>query len=190
MLKQYRSLTEYEDNGTSHTRFILSDGRSYTKDLSFTTKYVKNDSLRFEWLQQPDEKMKSLGGEFAAPKKYSVWMNTSGIFSNFRGKETQYPKLATALSGATGLSSGLAWRTPRYRSHEISCKPNLGAKPSEVISYDSSTIIIKQTYTTGTTSKLYIDKSSYLLKKYEDSMELPNGTKIHQVAVFNITRAK
>lgn len=190
MLESYRSLNAYEDNGISRTKFIKSDGQSYVNELNFTTEYVEDTLLQFKWVEQPNDLMKRLGGKFAKPKTYVVWKNKSGIFSKYRNEEEKYFELSTALSGATGISSSLAWMTPRFLSPEITCKPNLGAMTSELIDINNDTIIIKQTHKSGTISKLYIDKNTYLIKKYEKNRELSNGTKTQQVAVFNVTKAK
>ncbi len=190
MIESYKSLSVYEDIGISRTKFIETDGQSYVSELNFKTEYVENHMLQFKWVKQPNDLMKKLGGKFAEPKTYVVWKNKSGIFSKYKSKEEKYAELSTALSGATGISSSLAWMAPRFLSPEITCKPNLGAMASELIEINSDTIIIKQTHKSGTISKLYIDKDSYLLKKYEKNRELSNGTKTHQVAVYDVTKAK
>ncbi len=192
MLNKYESLRTYEDEGVSSTKFIKSDGgNNYTDELIFTTKYVENELLQFEWARQPSEIEKKIGGALAQPKVYKVWHDKAGAFSKYRtDKKEKYANLAKALSGATGISTGLAWMTPRYLSPNISCKPNLGAKSSEVLKSDANTVIIKLTHNTGSISKLFIDKKSYLLKKYENIQDLGNGTVTHQNAVFNIINAK
>jgi len=190
MLEKYNSLSVYEDNGTSRTKFIRPDGSSFIDDLKFTTSFIENESLYFKWVEQPNELLKRIGGKLAEPKTYIVWKNKSGIFSEFNNEEEQYTKLSTALSSATGISSSLAWMTPRYLSPEIPCKPSLGAEASEIVSSDGDTIIIKQIHSRGGISKLYIDKATYLISKYEMFRELYNGSKTEQVAVFNIVEAK
>ena len=184
MLNNYQSLSEYEDNGVTRTRYLNSDGSSHIDEQNFTTKYIENDSLHFQWTEKRSYEDK--------PGTYSVWKDKSGIFTKYPYNKNNkiYTSLAKALSSATGISSGLAWMTPRYLSPEISCKPNLGAQTSEVFKSDTNTITIKQIHGTGGVSKLYIDKKTYLLKKYEINHNLSNGTDTQQVTVFNVINAK
>ena len=126
------------------------------------------------------------------PRTYSVWKDKTGIFTKypFHKKNERHTSLSSALSSATGISSGLAWMTPRYLTPDISCKANLGAKSSEVLKSDENTIIVKLLHNTGSISKLFIDKKTYLLKKYESTTDLGNGTVAHQDAIFNVINAE
>jgi hypothetical protein len=184
MLAKYQQLTEYEDSGVTRTYFSNPDGHSFTDVEKFTTKFIENDLLHFQWTEK-----RPFDSE---PRIYSVWKDKSGIFSKYPydDKQEKHSSLDMALSGATGISSGIAWMTPRYLSPEISCKPSLGAQSSEVIRTDPKTIVIKQIHSTGSTSKLYIDKESYLLQKYESYQDLGNGTNAKQTTIFNVINAK
>ena len=191
MLNKYQSLVTYEDSGISITKVTSPDGSNFNDEFSFTTKYTDNNSLYFQWVKHPNEFERKLSDNISKPKTYSVWKDKTGIFSKYPFSEkTEYPNLANALSGATGISSGLAWMTPRFLSPDIPCPPNLGAKTSELLESNSNTIIIKQTHSTGGESKLYIDKPTYLLKKYEMKNKLITGHITQQVVVFNVKNAK
>jgi len=197
MIEKYRSLSTYEDNGSSITKFTSPDGSNFKKELNFTTKYIENNSLHFQWIKQPNElgkklaKMPEYTGNLGKPKTYTVWKDKNGAYSSypFREKEV-YSNLEDALSGATGISSGLASMVPRFLSPEISCPPKLGAIKSELLKSNPDIILIKQTHSTGGTSTLHIDKSTYLLKEFETNDNLPNGTHTQQIVKYNITNAK
>ena len=184
MLDKYQSLSAYEDHGVTHIQYLKSDGSGFTDDKSFTTKYIENESLHFQWKEKRiyDDK----------PRTYAVWKDKTGIFTKypFQDKNEKHINLASALSSATGISSGLAWITPRYLSPDISCKPNLGAKSSEVLKSDANTIAVKLLHNTGSTSTFFIDKRTHLLKRYENTKDLGNGTVTQQDAVFNVINAK
>ena len=184
MLDKYQSLSVYEDYGVTHIKYLKSDGSSFTDNKKFTTKYIENESLHFQWEEKRiyDDK----------PRTYAVWKDKTGIFTKYPYDKTneRYTNLASALSSATGISSSLAWMTPRYLSPDISCKPNLGSKSSEVLKSDENTVIVKLLHNTGSTSKYIIDKNTYLLKKYENYKDLGNGTVTQQDAVFNVINAK
>jgi hypothetical protein len=187
MLDKYASLTMYEDRGLSITNFSNYDGRNYSKEFNFETRFNEDNSFDFRWTEKPNELEKKVGGSVGKPKDYAVWKNKSGVYSQYwRRGEKQYEDLAKALSSATGISSGLAWMIPRWLSPDIPCPPNLGAKSSELFESTSDTIVIKQAHTSGGKSKLYIDKATYLLKRYEMEHILETGTKINQVVVFTV----
>jgi len=194
MLDAYKSLSNYEDQGRSITTYIKPNKKSHSQELKFHTKYVKNTSLYFEWLLMPTELQKQtslLSGfeDLNKPKKNTVWKDNSGIFSKFHFEETEkYTSISSALSGATGISSGIAWMTPRFLSPEISCKPSLGANKLQILESTTNTIVIKLTHNNGSVEKMHIDKNSNLLIKFEETNELPNGTVTHQVANFNILK--
>ena len=187
MLDKYASLTMYEDRGRSITNFSNFDGRNHSKELSFETRFNEGSSLDFRWSEKPNELEKKAGGTLGKPKEYAIWKDKSGIYSQYwRRGEKHYEDLAKALSSATGISSGLAWMIPRWLSPDIPCPPNLGAKSSELFESTSDTIVIKQTHTSGGNSKLFIDKATYLLKRYEMEHNLETGAKIDQAVVFTI----
>ena len=192
MLDKYQSLNIYEDYGVTHIRYIKSDGSGFTNEDKFTTKYIENESLHFQWARQPNEIEKKIGGDLAQQKVYKVWKDATEVFTKypFQAKSEKHANLANALSSATGISSGLAWMVPRYLTPDISCKPNLGAKTSEVLKSDENTIIIKLLHKTGSTSKLFIDKRTHLLKKYENTNDLGNGTVTQQATVYNVINTK
>ena len=52
MLDKYQSLSIYEDHGITHIQYIKSDGSGFTDDKKFTTKYIENESLHFQWKEK------------------------------------------------------------------------------------------------------------------------------------------
>ena len=192
MLDKYQALIIYEDYGVTHIQYIKPDESGFTDESKFTTKYIENESLHFQWARQPNEIEKKIGGDLAQQKVYKVWKDEIGVFTKypFQEKSETHTNLANALSSATGISSGLAWMVPRYLTPDISCKPNLGAISSEVLKSDANTIIVKLSHKAGNTSKLFIDKRTHLLKKYENTKDLGNGTVTQQATVYNVINTK
>jgi len=196
MLEKYKSFNSYEDSGTSLTKYIKTNGKTRNTELTFTTKYNKNNSLHFQWLKLPSELEKKIhtlekNPNPLKPKTNTIWKNKTGIYSKYSfSRKNKEPNLSSALSGATGVSGGLAWLVPRFLSSEISCPVNLSANKSKLITINPNTIIIKQNYSSGTIRKLHIDRKSYLLNKIEENRKLSSGTTTYQVIKYNIINAK
>jgi hypothetical protein len=191
MLDAYKALSNYEDRGSSITKYIKSDNDTHSDEINFHTKYIENKSLYFEWQTIPSEREKSFKSipslaEFSKPQKYTVWKDKTGIFSKYPYEEKEHNSLSSALSGATGISSGIAWMAPRYLSPDISCAPGFGALNLKTLKSTPSSVVIQLTYKSGTIAKMHIDTSTYLLRKYEDTSELSSGTKTYQVTHFNV----
>ena len=199
MIEKYQSLSAYEDEGVSVTKFIRVDGSSFSNELRFKTKYNQNEVLIFEWLKMPNElftKIMPPPGGFKSfdphkPVKYSVWQNPQGIFTKYRSRKKRTEKsLSNALSGATGISSGLAWMVPRYLTPDIPCPPNLGANELKLLNSNNNIISIELNHNGNSIEVMHIDKETYLLKRYEKKRKLPNGTSAQQVAEFNVISYK
>jgi hypothetical protein len=196
MLTKYRLLNKYEDKGASITKFTKQNGRNFSEELTFSTKYTQNKSLHFQWVELPNElerKLNSLSKDKDStfkPKTNTVWKDETGVYSKFSFEEKEsYSNLAIALSSATGISAGLAWKVPRFLSPDISCPTNLGADESEIIHSNNNHVTIKLTHFGGDDEILHIEKKTYLLTKYETESTLSNGTKTQQVIKYNVVTA-
>lgn len=196
MIGKYKSLSSYEDNGGSITNINSSNGAGFSAELRFKTIYLRGESLYFEWLEMPSELEKQLfldseGLYPIEPKKNTIYKDKNGVQVNyyFKQKET-LNSLSKALSGATGVSSGLAWMVPRYLSPEIPCPPKFGANKVRILNENNKIVSIELTFDGVALEIFHIDKDTYLLKKYEKKRKIDSGTSSYQVVDYNVINYK
>ncbi|MES9946825.1 MAG: hypothetical protein ABW080_17870 [Candidatus Thiodiazotropha sp.] len=199
MLDKYESLSSYEDSGSSITKFTHIEGNSFSEELRFKTVYEENETLYFEWLEMPSEFEKQLrmppgykDQDLSKPKRNTILKNKNGIKVKyfFKEKEETINSLRKALSGATGVSSGLAWMVPRYLSPELPCRPDFNAKNIIILSETSDIVSIELTFDSGDFEIFHIDKNTYLLNKYEENSKLNDGTSVYQVVEYSVVSYK
>ena len=192
MLLKYRSLTVYEDNGKLVNEYTKKNNKKRLSVVKFNTVYIENESLLFNWEKVLSDIYKKLKPPLKAAK-YTIKKDKSVVKVKFRSNKFELvSNLNAALSRATGISSGLSWMVPRYLSPELGVSPRFGASELTLMEINDKFIKIELNYNYGRTRvvTMYIDRKSYLLKKYEKRSQLKNGTKTYRVITYNVIKYK
>lgn len=102
--RAYARCDSYRDSGIVVTTFV-SEERQWTAEKPFSTAFVRPDRFRFEF------KDLSLGDP---PPAYIIWA-AGGVVRMWRGIQPEVQEtdsLGDAISQATGVSNGVAYRVP------------------------------------------------------------------------------
>lgn len=169
----YTSMDTYKSQGTI-TSNIDTDGRKISTETSFSIMLKKPNLYLISWTQESSSGM---------PQSGAVWSDGAQSYL-YIGAMNAYSKVGSdelALGGATGISGGAAFTIPslflsvfkeqldpfsRLRDPQIEKTEKVGQENCYVIS-GSSSVSKKET--------LWVSKTSYLIKKYDRSLEPPEG---------------
>ncbi len=110
----YKKLDAYQDEGTSITKFEKSS-LDQTNELHFTTAYSKAGKFRFEFWEP---------SRFGGESRMVVWKDGNVVKSWWTVNPVveSHESLGSAISGATGVSSGTAYLVPSVLMKEAAWK--------------------------------------------------------------------
>jgi len=169
----YTSMDTYKSQGTI-TSNIDTDGRKINTETSFSIMLKKPNLYLISWTQERTSGM---------PQSGAVWSDGVQPYFYMAGMNA-YSKMGSdelALASATGISGGAAFTIPslflsvfkeqpdpfsRLKDPQIEMTEKVGEEDCYVIS-GSSSISKKEAF--------WVSKTSYLIKKYDRSLEPPEG---------------
>jgi len=169
----YTSMDTYKSQGTIASN-IDTDGRKINTETSFSIILKKPNLYLISWSQERAS---------GVPQSGAVWSDGTQPYLYMAGMNA-YSKMGSdelALASATGISGGAAFTIPslflsvfaeqpdpfsRLKDPQIEKTEKVGDENCYVIS-GSSSISKKETF--------WVSKTSYLIKKYDRSLEPPEG---------------
>ena len=169
----YTSMDTYKSQGTI-TSNIDTDGMKINTETSFSIILKKPNLYLISWTQERTSGMPQSGAVWSDGAQSYLYMGAMNAYSKTGSDEL-------ALGGATGISGGAAFTIPslflsvfkeqldpfsRLKDPQIEKTQKVGQENCYVIS-GSSSISKKET--------LWVSKTSYLIKKYDRSLEPPEG---------------
>ncbi len=170
----YAECRSYRDEGVVTTTFY--NGRKRTERLPFSTRFVRPDGFLFEF--------RSRRGEDDWDQ-YAIW-NESGqtrSWWSIRPGVEIAKTLRLALAGATGVSSGAAFRVPHL------LMPTLGGRPAPgpaclIASPEAAKlncVIVEIPRHCGGVKQYWIEETSFLVRKVVEprhALEPPSGASL------------
>lgn len=162
----YGNLDSYQDRGIV-TTYILGETIRQLPERPFTTAFVRPGKFRFEYQDQFGVLIKRLR------TAYIVWKDGENLAHYFRlePEERSLESLDLGIAGATGVSGRSAHAIPSL------LLPNLisGRKPTDIPSparetdqiFDGYDCFIISGGTTTSSSKLWVSKDDFLIRKIE-----------------------
>lgn len=178
----YATLSSYGDEGVVEVESFSGDDSPYKYGNEFRTRYSAPDSLLLAWVEK-----KPAIGIF----EYAVWGEGQELQSwyHFRGlrKEESWVK---ALSGAHGISNGVAWLIPPNLLGSCPVDPLERAVKVEFASTSSSNvnneITVKVQFSNGSEDLISIDTRRKVITKVEYWMEHPaRDHRAHTVITYS-----
>jgi len=168
----YASCRSYSDSGVVTDRYAGLLGHTTRKP--FRTAFVRPDRFRFQFTET-----KGLAGGDVV---YIVWRNGADVRTwwDVRPGIAKAPSLGEALGGATGVSGSSAHAIPNLLlPQEVGGRCLTGVTQARLL--DDAAVGSSACYRIGGTYgdepiTLWIEKSSYLVRRIDRTMEIPQGS--------------
>ncbi|MBI5864772.1 MAG: hypothetical protein HZB38_09735 [Planctomycetes bacterium] len=173
MRRVYAECKSYQDEGTTQT-VISGDGREFTNNMTFKTRFVRPDRFRFEFRARshPDSGPWNLYVVWARGDKIQSWWTV-------RPEVEKHRSLERALAGPTGISSGSAVNIPGLLMTDMNWGSGLrqvrAAGPVRDGTINGSScwqIDVEQPAAAGNKTTLWIDPKSLLILRIVENATL------------------
>ena len=174
MAEVYLTCSAYRDKGTVLTTSFYA-GDTDTEEVRFMTAFVRPDRFRFEFVEDSD--------------RYIVHSDSSGTRTwwDLTGLDEE-ESLDLALAGATGVSMGAAHTIPSLLlnekdSHRLTDLTELTLLPDEKLGGVLCHRIEGKNWR-GDTESLWIDKTTYLLRRIDEASTFP-GFRTEDTTIYS-----
>lgn len=184
----YEECASYRDAGSVVTTFHMGDGTS-TRELSFSTAFVRPDRFRFEY---------TLDGSSTGVPTYVIWRHGGEVKSwwALRPSVKVEKSLSMALAAATGVSAGSAHDVPsllmpkEVLGRRLRDLPEAVRKADEPVAGHACFVVegkipppppevvkklnLPRLYST-VPETVWIDQTTYLVRKIERTLPIGKG---------------